>query len=111
MQRFAAAIIYLKKVLNDSKLREYYRKKKKGNQSFWNVAISDFMSKPKLEVIDMNGDIGLKGNIISNSAWDKYSIEAVSVAILNELDQVIESGHADWGNFPEERIGIIKQLT
>jgi hypothetical protein len=28
MRLFAAAIIYTKKVLNDPKLREYYRKKK-----------------------------------------------------------------------------------
>ena len=94
MKRFAAATIYAKNVLNDPKKVEYYRKKKKSRQSVWNAAISDFMSRPKVVAVDLNGYRGLKGNVISVSAWDKYKVEAVSVMIYNDINQVIESGFA-----------------
>ena len=61
MKRFAAATIYARKVLNDPKKVEYYRKKKKNYQSVWNVAISDFMSRPKVVAIDLNAIQGTQG--------------------------------------------------
>jgi hypothetical protein len=94
MKRFAAATIYAKKVLSDPKKVEYYRKKKKIYQSIWNAAISDFMSRPKIVTIDLNGYRGLKGNVISVSAWDKFKVEAVNVMIYNDMNQVVESGPA-----------------
>jgi hypothetical protein len=94
MKRFAAATIYAKKVLKDPKRVEYYRKIKKNYQSVWNAAISDFMSRPKIVTIDLNGYRGLKGNVISVSAWDKFKVEAVNVMIYNDMNQVIESGPA-----------------
>ncbi len=94
MKRFAAATIYGKKVLNDPKLREKYAKKKKMYQSIWNAAISDFMSRPKVDAIDVKGYKGLPGNEISISARNRYKFEAVIVTILNILGLVIESGPA-----------------
>jgi hypothetical protein len=94
MKRFAAATIYGKKVLNNPRLREYYRKKKKEHQSIWNAAISDFLKKPKVKAIDLKGYKGQPGNAISISVWDRFKIESVSVTILNDMGQVIESGFA-----------------
>jgi hypothetical protein len=94
MKRFAAATIYAKKVLNDPKKVEYYRKKKKIYQSVWNAAISDFMSRPKVVTVDLNAYRGLKGNVISVSAWDKFKVEAVNVMIYNDMNQLVESGPA-----------------
>jgi hypothetical protein len=94
MKRFAAATIYAKKVLSDPKKVEYYRKKKKIYQSVWNAAISDFMSSPKIVTVDLNAYRGLKGNVISVSAWDKYKVEAVNVMIYNDMNQLVESGPA-----------------
>ena len=94
MKRFAAATIYGKKVLNDPKLREKYAKKKKMYQSIWNAVISDFMSRPKVDAIDVKGYKGLPGNEISISARNRYKFEAVIVTILNILGLVIESGPA-----------------
>jgi hypothetical protein len=94
MKRFAAATLYGKKVLNDPRLREKYEKKKKMYQSVWNAAISDFMSKPKIDAIDVKDYKGLPGNEISISARDRFKFEAVIVTILNILGQVIESGRA-----------------
>ena len=93
-KRFAAATIYGKKVLSDPKLREYYRKKRKEHQSIWNAAISDFMSRPKVDVIDLKGYKGQPGNSISISACDRLKLESISVVILNDMGQVIESGPA-----------------
>ena len=94
MKRFAAAIIYGKKVLSDPILREKYEKKKKMYQSIWNAAISDFMSRPKVQTIDVKDYKGLPGNEISISALDRFKFEAVIVTILNILGQVLESGRA-----------------
>jgi hypothetical protein len=94
MKRFVAATIYGKKVLSDPRLREKYEKKKKMYQSIWNAAISDFMSKPKVQSIDVKDYKGLPGNEISISALDRFKFEAVIVTILNILGQVIESGRA-----------------
>ena len=63
-------------------------------QSIWNAAISDFMSKPKVDAIDVKGYRGLPGNEIRISAPNRYKFEAVIVTILNILGQVIESGPA-----------------
>jgi hypothetical protein len=94
MKRFAAAVIYAKGVLKDPELREKYENIRKENQSIWNAAISNFLSKPKVEEIDVEGYKGLKGNVIKISAWDKYKVVAVIVTILNFIGHVIESGHA-----------------
>jgi len=94
MKRFAAAVIYAKRVLNDPELVKKYEKIRKEHQSTWNAAISNFLSKPKIDAIDVKGYKGLQGNVMSISAWDKYKVEAVIVTILNILGQVIESGPA-----------------
>jgi hypothetical protein len=94
MKRFAAATIYGKKVLSDPMLREKYEKKKKMYQSIWNAAISDFMSKPKVQTIDVKDYKGLSGNEIKISARDRFKFEAVIVTILNILGLVIENGRA-----------------
>jgi hypothetical protein len=94
MKRFAAATIYGKKVLSDPMLREKYEKKKKMYQSIWNAAISDFMSRPKVQTIDVKDYKGLPGNEIRISARDRFKFEAVIVTIFNILGQVLESGRA-----------------
>ena len=95
MKRFAAATVYGKKVLNDPKLREKYNKKKKNKyQTIWNAAISDFLTKPKVNAIDVKGYRGHPGNEIKISARDRFKFEAVIVTILNILGVVIESGPA-----------------
>jgi hypothetical protein len=94
MKRFAAATVYGKKVLSDPMLREKYEKKKKMYQSIWNAAISDFMSRPKIQTIDVKDYKGLPGNEIRISARDRFKFEAVIVTILNIIGQVIESGRA-----------------
>jgi hypothetical protein len=94
MKRFAAATIYGKKVLSDPRLREKYEKKKKMYQSVWNAAISDFMSKPKVDAIDVKDYKGLPGNEIRISALERFKFVAVIVTILNILGQVLESGRA-----------------
>jgi hypothetical protein len=94
MKRFAAATIYGKKVLSDPILREKYEKKKKMYQSIWNAAISDFMSKPKVQTIDVKDYKGVPGNELRISARDRFKFVTVIVTILNIIGQVIESGRA-----------------
>jgi hypothetical protein len=93
-KRFAAAVHYAKMVLKDPKLMEDYDKIKKEYQSTWNAAISNFLLKPKIDAIDLDGYQGQPGNTITVSAQDKYKVEGVNVMILNETGQVVESGPA-----------------
>ena len=94
MKRFAAATVYGKKVLNDPKLREKFNKKKKKYQSTWNAAISDFMTKPKVNTIDLKGYRELPSNESRISARNRFKFEAVIVTILNIFGVVVEIGPA-----------------
>jgi hypothetical protein len=92
--RFRKAVIFGKAANKDPERHEFYRKRKKSNQSAYNAAVSDCMLKPKVEAIDIGGYIGVQGNKIGIRAWDKYSVKSVSVVIMNKMGLVIEKGTA-----------------
>ncbi|MGA3013844.1 MAG: hypothetical protein ABSD71_07390 [Bacteroidales bacterium] len=92
--RFRKAVKFGKAANKDPERHEFYRKRKKSNQSAYNAAVSDFLLKPKVEAIDIGGYVGIQGNIIGIRAWDKYKVESVSVTIINKMGQLIEKGTA-----------------
>jgi len=93
---FARAAKYSKAVKNDPQRSEEYSEKKKKTkyQDVYHAAMSDFMTKPRVQKVDLVSYRGLKGNIIRISAWDKFRVETVSVVILNKMGQLIEKGPA-----------------
>jgi hypothetical protein len=94
-KRFAKAVRSSKNVKSDPERCEYYRKnKKKKSQDVYHAAMSDFMSKPKVQKVDLVSYRGLKGNVIRISAYDKFRVETVNVMILNDKGQLIERGLA-----------------
>jgi hypothetical protein len=93
-KRFAKAVKYAQKVLEDPVRCDYYERKKKKHQDVYHAAMSDYMTKPKVQKVDLNNYRGSKGNLISILAWDKFRVETVSVVILDKTDQLIESGPA-----------------
>jgi hypothetical protein len=91
--RFAKAVKYAQYVLKNPALCKYYKKKRPGLTRY-NAAISDFMTRPVIERVDVTGYQGLPGNVVTVSAWDKWSIEGVSMVIFNVRGEVIECGAA-----------------
>jgi DUF917 family protein len=94
MAKFGKASKYSKAVKNDPQRREDYREKKKKTKykDVYHAAMSDFMTKPKIQKVDLTTYRGQQGNVIRISAWDKFRVETVSVMIMNKMGQLIEKG-------------------
>ena len=94
-KRFAKAVNSSKNVKCDPERCDYYRKnKKKKAQDVYHAAMSDCLTKPKVQKVDLNTYRGQPGNMIRISAWDKFRVETVNVMILNDKGQLIEKGAA-----------------
>jgi hypothetical protein len=92
--RFRDAMVYARKALSDPKVYDYYKKKRRGMQTVWNVAVADYMKRPQIKKIDVYRYRGLRGNIIRVRAMDNYFIAGVVVRIVNAQGVEIESGMA-----------------
>jgi DUF917 family protein len=94
--KFGKASKYSKAVKNDPQLSEDYSEKKKKTKykDVYHAAMSDFMTKPKVQKVELTTYRGQPGNMIRISAWDKFRVETVSVMILNKMGQLIEKGPA-----------------
>jgi hypothetical protein len=93
---FARAVKYSKGVKNDPQRSESYSEKKKKTKykDVYHAAMSDCLTKPKIQKVDLVSYRGQKGNVIRILAWDKFRVETVSVMILNKMGQLIEKGPA-----------------
>jgi len=91
--KFKKAVKYALYVIKNQELSKYYRKKRP-DLSPYHAAISDYMSRPVIERVDVSGYQGLPGNVVTVSVWDKWSIEGVDMVIFNALGEVIECGAA-----------------
>ena len=94
--KFAKAVHYSKAVKNDPQRSEDYSEKKKKNKykDVYHAAMSDCMTKPKVQKVDLVSYRGQTGNVIRIRAWDKFRVETVNVMILNNKGQLIEKGTA-----------------
>ena len=93
---FAKASKYSKAVKNDPQKSEEYSEKKKKTRykDVFHAAMSDCLTKPKVQKVELAGYRGHQGNVIRIAAWDKFRVETVSVMILNNKGQLIEKGPA-----------------
>ena len=96
MAKFGKASKYSKAVKNDPQRSEDYSetKKKTKYKDVFHAAMSDCLTKPKVQKVDLKIYRGQPGNMITISAWDKFRVETVSVMILNNKGQLIEKGAA-----------------
>ncbi|MGA3012621.1 MAG: hypothetical protein ABSD71_01170 [Bacteroidales bacterium] len=95
-KRFVKAVKYSKAVKNDPQQSECYSEKKKKTKykDVYHAAMSDYMTKPKVQKVNLTTYRGQQGNVIWISAWDKFRVETVNVMILNNKGQLIEKGPA-----------------
>jgi hypothetical protein len=91
--KFKKAVKYAQYVIKNQELSDYYRRKRPDMDPY-HAAISDYMSRPVIERVDVGGYQGLPGNIVTVSVWDKWEIEGVDMVIFNALGEVIECGAA-----------------
>ena len=96
MAKFGRASKYSKVVNSDPQLSEGYseKKKKMKYKDVYHAAMSDCLTKPKVQKVDLTTYRGQTGNVIRISAWDKFRVETVNVMILNNKGQLVESGPA-----------------
>jgi hypothetical protein len=92
--RFRGATRYGRRVLNDPVAYAYYSPKRRGIQTVWNVAISDYMKRPEIAEIDVWNYSGQAGNTIKVKASDNYGVASVIVMIINDQGFEVESGMA-----------------
>jgi hypothetical protein len=98
--RFAKAVKYGQYVIKNPALSAYYRKKRP-DLTPYNAAISDFLSRPVVDRVDVTGYQGLPGNVVTVSVWDKWKVEGVSMVIFNVRGEVVECGAAVPREFSE----------
>jgi DUF917 family protein len=94
--KFAKDVKISKAVKNDPQLAKFYseKKKKMKYKDVYHAAMSDCMTIPKVQKVNLKTYRGLQGNVIRISALDKFRVETVSVMIMNKTGQLIESGPA-----------------
>jgi DUF917 family protein len=95
-KRFAKAAKISKAVKNDPQRAKFYseKRKKMKYKDVYHAAMSDCMTKPKVQKVDLTTYRGQPGNVIRISAWDKFRVETVSVMILNDKGLLVERGLA-----------------
>lgn len=89
--RFRDAVIWTRQTLENPGKRRYYQKKAKPGQSVWNAGVGDYMKKPQINLIDVQGYKGRKGDVIHIKARDNYLIKTVMITLLNAMGVEIES--------------------
>jgi len=91
--KFKKAVKYAQYVIKNQELSDNYRRKRPDMDPY-HAAISDYMSRPVIERVDVGAYKGLPGNVVTVSVWDKWGIEGVDMVIFNSLGEVIECGAA-----------------
>jgi hypothetical protein len=92
--RFKVATKYGRRVLDDPMAYAFYDKRRRRNQTVWNVAISDYMKRPEIAEIDVWNYKGQTGNTIRVKASDNYGIVSVIVIIIKASGLEVERGMA-----------------
>ena len=91
--KFKRAVKYGQYVIKNPELTAYY-KRKRPDMDPYHAAISDYLSRPVIERVDVGDYQGLPGNVVTVSVWDKWGIEGVDMVIFNALGEVLECGAA-----------------
>jgi hypothetical protein len=91
---FAEGILYAKIVIADEVKKAAYQAKASGNQTAFNLAISDFCKAPEIRKCNASGYAGQIGDQISIRALDDFKVEWVKLIIKDSTGSIIEEGAA-----------------
>lgn len=92
--RFSYAAYYAREQMK-REAREMYRAAVTPRLSSpYKVAMSDFLSVPKIDLVDVRGYRGAVGDVITVRAWDDFRVTSVSVVIKSASGEELEHGEA-----------------
>ncbi len=91
---FAEGVLYAREVIADEVKKALYQAKATGNQSAFNVALSDFCKAPEIRKYSVSDYTGQIGDKISIRAIDDFKVESVKLVIKSSTDSTIEEGLA-----------------
>ena len=91
--KFCLAVKWAKSILSNEKVYRYYKKKAKGAQTAYNVAIGDYMKHLKLQS-DFSQYGGAEGGRIRFSLDSIFGASSVTVSLISGGNHVTESGPA-----------------
>lgn len=93
--RFLRGVQYAKKQMSDPVTKaEYATGITDRKFSAFNVALTDYLSAPKVYLIDTATYQGNVGDIISVNASDDFKVVSLQVAIYRSTGELIEQGNA-----------------
>lgn len=93
-KRFQQAVIYAKSALMNPETKQAYKEAATQGESAYNVAVADFMNAPDIDEINISKYTGKVGDIIEVTVTDDFSVQEVSVTILNADGTEVEHGSA-----------------
>jgi hypothetical protein len=92
---FRAAVLYGQRVVADAETKAEYARRAQGTpKNAFNLAVSDYMHAPEIEVVDVSGYKGDMGDGIRVRASDDFEVRGVHVRIVDGEGAVIEEGEA-----------------
>lgn len=91
---FSEGVLYARAVIADVVKKAIYQTKVSGNQSAFNLALSDFCKAPEIRKYNVTEYTGQIGDKISIRAFDDFKVEWVRLIIKDCTDTTIEEGDA-----------------
>ena len=91
---FSEGVLYAKAVIADGVKKALYQAKVSGNQSAFNLALSDFCKAPEIRKYNVTEYAGQIGDKISIRVIDDFKVEWVKLIIKDCTDTTIEEGAA-----------------
>lgn len=91
---FSAATVFAKGATSVPELRAEYEKKVAPGQTALNVAFKDYVTAPRVRLINTQKYTGNPGSEIVVDAWDDFRVKEVEVSILNAAGELVEKGNA-----------------
>lgn len=91
---FSEGVLYARAVIADQEKKALYQSKVRGNQSAFNLALSDFCKAPEIRKYDVTEYTGQIGDKISIRAFDDFKVEWVRLTIKDGGDITIDEGSA-----------------
>lgn len=94
---FYDAVLYGKTVIANEATKAIYQAKTRGNQTAFNLAVSDFCKAPEIKLCDSSAYTGLAAQVIRIRAADDFKVELVQLEIKDSNNATIEEGAAVLG--------------
>ena len=91
-RRFTGAVQYAKNALLDPNLKQIYESRATKDKTAFNIAVSDFLSKPWIDQIDATAYAGQAGDKINIICVDNAKITSASVTIRDANNLDLETG-------------------